>query len=69
LVFNGGAHDTAQRVRVRTGGAQGELVEVIGDVVAGDRLVVRGGERLSPGQRVRIDGDAAQTPTLAAGGR
>jgi RND family efflux transporter MFP subunit len=69
FVVKVGADDTAQRVPVRTGGAQGELVEVIGDVVAGDRLVVRGGERLSPGQRVRIDGDAAQTPTLAAGGR
>jgi RND family efflux transporter MFP subunit len=47
--------DTAQRVPVRTGGAQGELVEVIGDVHAGDRLVVRGGERLAPGQKVKID--------------
>lgn len=64
--------DTAQRVPVRTGGAQGELVEVIGEVHAGDRLVVRGGERLSPGQRVRIDTTAEAASAgaqLAAGGR
>jgi RND family efflux transporter MFP subunit len=61
------ADDTAQRVVVRTGGAQGELVEVIGDVHAGDRLVVRGGERLTPGQRVKIDTALATMPTLAAG--
>jgi RND family efflux transporter MFP subunit len=67
------ADDTAQRVEVRTGGAQGELVEVIGEIAAGDRLVVRGGERLVPGQRVKIEaatGIATETaPALAAGGR
>lgn len=59
--------DTTQRVSVKTGGAQGELVEVIGDVHAGDRLVVRGGERLIPGQKVKSDGAAAEPPALAAG--
>lgn len=58
--------DTTQRVSVKTGGAQGELVEVIGDVHAGDRLVVRGGERLMPGQKVKIDA-GAEPPALAAG--
>lgn len=52
FVVKVGADDTALRVPVRTGGAQGSLVEVIGDVHAGDRLVVRGGERLQPGQKV-----------------
>ena len=60
------AEDTAQRVPVRTGGTQGELVEVIGDVHAGDRLVVRGGERITPGQKVRIDLAAVpDTPVVA----
>jgi RND family efflux transporter MFP subunit len=66
------ADDTAQRVPVRTGSAQGELVEVIGEVHAGDRLVVRGGERVMPGQRVTIDATAdapAPLAELAAGGR
>jgi RND family efflux transporter MFP subunit len=62
---------TTERVSVRTGGAQGELVEVVGEVHAGDRLVVRGGERLMPGQRVRIEGASASNdaPVLAASGR
>jgi RND family efflux transporter MFP subunit len=60
------ADDTAQRVPVRTGGTQGELVEVIGDVHAGDRLIVRGGERIAPGQKVRIDiAVVAETPVVA----
>jgi RND family efflux transporter MFP subunit len=62
-----GADDTAQRVPVRTGAAQGELVEVIGEIAAGDRLVVRGGERLAPGQRVRIEAGQAAPVALVAG--
>jgi RND family efflux transporter MFP subunit len=56
--------DTAQRVTVRTGTAQGELIEVIGDIAAGDRLVVRGGERVAPGQKLKVD--VAEAPALAA---
>lgn len=47
------ADGVAERVAVVVGASEGELVEVSGDLVAGDRLVVRGGERLQPGQRVR----------------
>ena len=60
------ADDVAQRVTVQTGEAEGELVEVSGDIALGDRLVVRGGERLQPGQRVQVD-VASQAPALAAG--
>lgn len=60
-----GPDNTAERIVVRTGGVQGELVEVTGDVVAGDALVVRGGERLVPGQRVRVG--AASEGQIAAG--
>ncbi len=59
------ADDTAQRVPVRTGSAQGELVEVIGDVQAGDRLVVRGGERIAPGQKVKVDPSASEAQAVA----
>lgn len=61
------ADGVAQRIAVRTGGVQGELVEVQGDVAPGDRLVVRGGERLAPGQRVRIETAAGAAGVVAAG--
>ncbi len=60
-----GGDDIAQRIAVVTGGAEGEWVEVIGDVRPGDRLVVRGAERLAPGQKVRID-NLPQTAATAA---
>lgn len=69
FVVRVGADDTAQRVPVRTGSTQGELIEVIGEVAAGDRLVVRGGERLMPGQRVRVDAMPSATTAIAAASR
>ena len=47
---------TAERVDVQTGIGVGSMVEVIGDIAPGDRLIVRGGERLRPGQPVSIVG-------------
>ena len=46
--------NAAEQIQVDVGIGQGELVEVIGDVQAGDLVVVRGAERLSPGQAVTI---------------
>lgn len=45
---------TARRVDVELGVAEGDLIEIIGEVKAGDRLVIRGGERLRDGQKVTI---------------
>jgi len=45
---------TSERVAVKTGIADGLLIEVIGDIQAGERVVVRGSERLRPGQKVKI---------------
>lgn len=53
-VFKVTADDTAERVEVETGIGEGDLVEVTGPVEAGDRVVVRGGERLRAGQAVSI---------------
>ncbi len=46
--------DTARQVPVTAGMGQGDLVEVNGEITAGDRVVVRGNERLQPGQAVSI---------------
>ncbi len=45
---------SAHIVPVKTGGAIGSLVEVTGDLKAGQRVVIRGNERLMPGQPVRL---------------
>lgn len=45
---------TAHLVSVRTGPAHGSLIEVEGNLKAGQSVVVRGNERLRPGQPVKI---------------
>ena len=44
----------AQRIDVRTGVGAGEVIEVFGDISEGDQVVIRGNERLQPGQPVSI---------------
>lgn len=46
--------NVVEKVSVATGIGLGSLVEVIGDVSGGDRVVTRGAERLKPGQEVKI---------------
>lgn len=62
------ADGASTRLPVETGAEQGAFVEVLGDVRDGDVLVVRGGERLAPGQRVIFDAPAAASDALAASG-
>ena len=45
--------NTAEAVTVHTGIASGELIEVSG-ISPGDQVVIRGGERLRPGQNVQV---------------
>jgi len=52
-VYRVDAEGLAQRVPVTTGVAVGGLIEVDG-IRSGDRVVIRGGERLRPGQSVTI---------------
>jgi RND family efflux transporter MFP subunit len=53
-VFRITAENTAEQVEVVAGLSAGELVAVTGRLSAGDRVVIRGAERLRPGQQVSI---------------
>lgn len=53
-VFKLDRHNTALRVAVETGSAQGDMIEVHGPIAVGERVVVRGGEHLEAGQKVRV---------------
>lgn len=48
------ADNTAERVDVKPGSARDTLVEVTGALAEGDRVVIRGAERLNPGQSVKV---------------
>jgi RND family efflux transporter MFP subunit len=43
-----------ERVPVSTGVGSGGLIEVKGPLAPGDRVIIRGGERLQPGQEVSV---------------
>lgn len=69
FVFRVGADGIAQRVAVEAGSIHDGWVEITGSIVAGDRLVIRGAERLRDGQAVAVrDGgpDAPDARALAA---
>ena len=53
-VYKLNGDDTVEQVRVSTGIGNGIMIEVRGDIAAGDEVVVRGGERLQPGQSVAV---------------
>jgi multidrug efflux pump subunit AcrA (membrane-fusion protein) len=70
MVFVVEADNRVRAVEIRDGMSQGQLIEVVGDVRAGDQLVTEGVERLRPFERVIVlDGDpvenvaAVSTPT------
>jgi len=48
--------NVVEKISVNTGIGLGSLVEVIGDVSGGDRVITRGAERLQPGQSVVVAG-------------
>lgn len=58
-VFKVLADDTVKQVNVITGLGAGSYIEVIGDLTPGDRIVIRGAERLSDGMTVSISGGAS----------
>ncbi|WP_444892661.1 efflux RND transporter periplasmic adaptor subunit [Microbulbifer sp. EKSA008] len=54
FVYRVGEEDKAERLSVRIGSGDGEWVSVSGDLTKGDRVIVRGAERLQPGQEVKV---------------
>lgn len=68
-VFRIGGDESAERVQVIPGLGDGTLIAVTGELSAGDRVVVRGGERLQAGQRVQILNapPALSSPSATAG--
>ena len=54
--------DTVEELDVTPGAGIADVVEVRGPLAAGDRLVVRGGERLAAGQAVRVIDRAQRAP-------
>jgi RND family efflux transporter MFP subunit len=60
------ADNTAERVEVKPGASDGELTAVSGALAAGDSVVVRGAERLSAGQKVRVAERAAVAAASAS---
>ena len=53
-VFKVNSENKAEKITVIVGVAEGDYVGVTGNLVAEDKVVVRGGERLRPGQDVKI---------------
>jgi RND family efflux transporter MFP subunit len=51
-VFKIDEENIAHQVDVEIGSAEGDYVEIIGEVASGDAVVIRGGERLRDGQKV-----------------
>lgn len=62
-VFRVAKDDIAERVVVRLGNGSSDRVEVLGGLAVGDRVVVRGGERLRAGQAVTITTSSASAST------
>lgn len=54
FVLRVGDDNTVEKIKVDTGIGFGRMVEVIGNVFDGDRVVIRGAERLESGQAVVI---------------
>jgi len=46
--------NSAERLSITTGVAMGEFIQVRGALEVGDQVVINGGERLRPGQQVKI---------------
>lgn len=57
-VFRINENNVAEFVALKTGLSEGDFIEAIGDLKVGDRVVIRGNERLRPGQEVTVQTDS-----------
>jgi multidrug efflux pump subunit AcrA (membrane-fusion protein) len=57
---------SAEQISVATGLGAGDRIEVIGELKAGDLIVVRGAERLNTGMTVQIGNAAGGSPSSTA---
>lgn len=54
VIQKDGSNVTVKPVSVQTGIAEGNMIQVTGDIMAGQSVVVEGNERLRPGQGVEV---------------
>lgn len=54
FVFRINSENSAERIQVTTGIAMGKFIQIQGDLNIGDQVVVNGGERMRPGQQVKV---------------
>lgn len=59
-IFRVNEQSAAEQVAVKVGIGAGQWVEVSGKLKAGERIIVRGAERLQPGQKVQVKPDNTQ---------
>ena len=65
-VFRVNADMTAEQISVITGLGAGSLIEVIGELDAGDTIVIRGAERLNTGSPVQITSTVSRSDAEAS---
>lgn len=60
-LFKLGKENKAERIAIETGAEDNGLIEVRGTLKEGERVIIRGAERLEPGQKVRLVTQAGST--------
>ncbi|GMT39873.1 MAG: cation efflux system (czcB-like) [bacterium] len=58
-VFRVKDDNTVERLRVTPGAAAGENIAITGGIKEGDKVVIRGNERLRPGQKVKVKSEGS----------
>jgi len=53
-IYRVSSENKAEKISITTNISSGDLIGVEGNIEAGDQIVIRGGERLRPGQAVKI---------------